>query len=78
MFWVGAMLYRGDQSSCQSAVSKYFSMTCFRRESLCRPHMFVRHYGRSVSCSGANTGQFSLAETARIPMCVRLLMTTSP
>jgi hypothetical protein len=31
--WVGATLKRGDQSSCQSEVSKYSSMICFRRES---------------------------------------------
>jgi hypothetical protein len=28
---VGATLYRGNHSSCQSAVSKYSSMICFRR-----------------------------------------------
>ena len=32
MGWVGAILNLGDQSSCQSAVSKCSSMTCFRRD----------------------------------------------
>ena len=30
--WVGALLYRGFQSSCQSAASKYSSMICFLRD----------------------------------------------
>jgi hypothetical protein len=31
--WVGAMLYRGDQSSSHGALPKYSSISCFRRDS---------------------------------------------
>ncbi len=30
--WVGAMLYRGTQSSTPESVSKYSSTSCFRRD----------------------------------------------
>ena len=43
---VGAMLYRGFQSSCQSAVSNCSSMICFRRDSLYLPHM-NQNYART-------------------------------
>ena len=36
---VGAMLYRGDQSSSQSAVSNCSSMICFLRDKRYRPHI---------------------------------------
>jgi hypothetical protein len=35
---VGAMLYRGFQSSMSEETSKYSSTTCFRRDSRSRPH----------------------------------------
>src|ERR1700739_775401 len=37
--WVGAMLYRGLQSSSHGEVSKYSSINCFRRDNLNRPHI---------------------------------------
>jgi hypothetical protein len=47
--WVGAMLYRGDQSSCQSAVSKCSSMICFRRDKPIASAHVKENYGRSLA-----------------------------